>query len=45
MGAAPKFHFSQDSQDKSPEIGIPTILEAHNFLCKPLIEARSKENL
>jgi hypothetical protein len=27
------------------EIGTPTILEAHNFLCKPLIGVRSKTKL
>jgi len=25
---------------KIPEIGIPMILEAHNFACKPLIQLR-----
>ncbi len=27
------------------EIGTPTTLEAHNFLCRPLIEVRFKEKL
>jgi hypothetical protein len=34
-GAAPKCHFPQDSQVKSPKIpkiGTPATLEAHNFL-------------
>jgi hypothetical protein len=28
-----------------PEIGTPVTLEAHNFLCRPLIEVRSKAKL
>jgi hypothetical protein len=27
------------------KIGIPATLEAHNFVCRPLIEKRFKENL
>ncbi len=41
----PKCHLSQDSQIGSPkilEIGTPTTLEAHNFLCWPPIEVRSE---
>jgi hypothetical protein len=30
---------------KIPKIGILMILEAHNFVCKPLIEVRSKAKL
>jgi hypothetical protein len=48
MGATLKCHFSRDSQVKSPEIpkiGTFITLEAHNFLCKPLIETRSQEKL
>jgi hypothetical protein len=48
MGATPKLRFSRDSQVGSPtilEIGIPSTLDAHNFLCKPLIVARSKTKL
>jgi hypothetical protein len=47
-GATPKCHFSQDSQAKTPKIpkiGTFVILEAHNFLYKPLIKARSKAKL
>ncbi len=39
---------SQDSQVGSPEIleiGTFTTLEAHNFLCIPLIEVRFKAKL
>ncbi len=28
-----------------PEIGIPTTLDAYNFLCKPPIEVKSKTKL
>jgi len=28
-----------------PEIGTPTTLEAHNFVCIPLIEVRYEEKL
>ncbi len=28
-----------------PEIGIPMTLEAHNFVCKPLIEMRFEAKL
>jgi hypothetical protein len=48
MGATPKCHFSLDSQVESPEIleiGIPFILDTHNFLCKPLIEVWSQATL
>jgi hypothetical protein len=44
MKVTPKCHFSQDSQIENPEIlkiEILAILEAHNLLWKPLIEARS----
>ncbi len=43
-----KCHFPQNSQVESPEIleiGTPTTLEAHNFLCKPPIHVRSKAKL
>jgi hypothetical protein len=39
---------SRNSQVKSLEIleiGTPATLEAHNFLCKPSIEVRSKIDL
>jgi hypothetical protein len=39
---------SLDSQVKSPEIleiETSTTLKVHNFLCKPLIEVRSKAKL
>jgi hypothetical protein len=28
---------------KIPKVGIPATLEAHNFVCRPLIEERFKE--
>jgi len=37
-GAAPTCHFSRESQIKIPKIIIFVTLEAHNFLCRPLIE-------
>jgi hypothetical protein len=39
----PKCHFVSELPSESLEIlkfGIPTTLEAHNFICKPLIEVR-----
>jgi hypothetical protein len=45
-GACTQMSFYVCTQIESPdifEIGIPTILEAHNFLFRPLIEVRSKE--
>jgi len=42
-GQHPNVILSQDSQVF--EIGIPTTLEAHNFLCRPLIEMRSQAKL
>ncbi len=49
IGATPKCHFPQDSQVRSLleilEIGIPTTLEAHNFLCKPPIEVKFQAKL
>ncbi len=52
-GCAPKCHFllglpSWDSRVESPkifEIGTFATLEAHNFLCRPPIEVRSKTKL
>jgi hypothetical protein len=44
-GLQPNVILSQDSQVGSPEIGTPVTLEAHNFLCKPLIEISYKEKL
>ncbi len=35
----------QVESPKIPKIWISTTLEAHNFLCKPLIEVRSKVKL
>ncbi len=47
-GLHPNIILSQDFQVGSleiPKIGISMILEAHNFLCRPLIEMKSKTNL
>jgi hypothetical protein len=47
-GLHPNVIFSWDSQVGSLEIfeiGIPAILEAHNILCKPPIEARYEAKL
>jgi len=48
MGPAPKCHFYRDSQVESleiPKMGTLVILEAYNFLCKPLIEVRFEKKL
>jgi hypothetical protein len=48
MGATLKCHFFRDSQVESPkilEIRTFAALEAHKFLCIPLIEVKSKEKL
>ncbi len=48
MRVISKWHFSQDSQVESPPISkirILAILDAHNFLHRPLIEMRSQVNL
>jgi hypothetical protein len=48
MGPAPKCQFYWDSQVGNleiPKMGTLAILEAYNFLCKPLIEVRFEENL
>ncbi len=48
MGPASKCHFVLGLLNGNPEIpkvGTPLTLGAHNFVCKPLIEMRSKENL
>jgi hypothetical protein len=48
MGATPKCQFFWDSQVGSPKIlkiGTPTTLDAYNFLCKRMIELRSKKKL
>ncbi len=45
MGPAPKCHFVLGLPSGSPEIpkvGTPANFGAHNFVCKPLIEMRSK---
>jgi len=45
MGPTPKCHFVLGFPSGSPEIpttGTPMTLGAHNFVCKPLIEMRSK---
>jgi hypothetical protein len=44
IGPTPKCHFVLGFPSGGPEIskiGIPTTLEAHNFVCRPLIEVRS----
>ncbi len=48
MGVAPKCHFVSRLLAGSLEIlkiETPVTLEAHNFLCKPLIEVRFKAKL
>ncbi len=48
MEATPKWKFSQNSQVKSLKIfkiEIFAILDARNFLCKLLIEAKFKSKL
>jgi len=45
MGPTSKCHFVKLGNPKIPEIKTPVILEAHNFLCKPLIEVKFKEKL
>jgi hypothetical protein len=48
QGQHPNVILSQDSQVGSPEIleiGIFAILNANNFLCRPLIEVMSKAKL
>jgi len=48
MGFTLKCHFSRDSQVgnlKIPKFETPTSLEAHNLLCKLLIEASYKTKL
>ncbi len=50
-GLNPNVILTRDSQlgsleiPKIPKIGTPTTLEAHNFLCRHLIEMRSKAKL
>ncbi len=47
-GPAPKCHFVPRLPSGSleiPKIGTPMTLGAHNFVCKPLIEVRSKAKL
>jgi hypothetical protein len=39
------FRDSQAESPKIPKIGTFATLEAHNFLCRPLIEVRFKEKL
>jgi len=44
----PKCHFVLGLSNGSPEIpkvGTPITLEAHNFVCNPLIEMRSQTKL
>jgi hypothetical protein len=46
--AISKCQFFLDSQVRSPkffEIGTPDILESHTFLCRTLIEVKSKTKL
>ncbi len=48
MGPAPKCHFVAglpSGNFEIPNIGTPTTLGAHNFVCKPLIEMKSKAKL
>ncbi len=49
MGVTPKCHFLGTPKSlgspKIPKIKTLNTLEAHNVLCKPLIEVRSKEKL
>ncbi len=48
MGPTPKHHFVPGLPSWSPEIleiGTLAILEAHNFVCTPLIEVRIKAKL
>jgi hypothetical protein len=48
MGLTPKFDFVLRLASWNPEIleiGTPTTLEAHNFVCKPPIEVRFKGKL
>jgi len=47
-GPTPKWHFILKLTSVSPkilEIGTPTTLETHNFVCKPLIEVRFEAKL
>jgi hypothetical protein len=47
-GLAPKYHFVMGLPSGSPKIpknGTLATLEVHNFVCKPLIEMRSKAKL
>jgi hypothetical protein len=47
-GLAPKCHFVSRLPIRSPEIHkieTPSILGAHNFVCKPLIEMMSQAKL
>ncbi len=47
-GPAPKWHFVlglPNGNLEIPKVGTPVILGAHNFVCRPLIEMRSKEKL
>jgi hypothetical protein len=39
------FPWLQVGSPEIPKIGTPTILDTHNFLCKPSIEANSKAKL
>jgi len=48
MGSAPKCHFVPRLPSESPEIptvGTLATLEAHNFVCKLLIEMRFEAKL
>jgi hypothetical protein len=47
-GTTPKWHFVPglpSGRPKIPKIGTPTTFGAHTFVCKPLIEMRSKAKL
>jgi len=46
MGPTPKYYFVSGFPSWSleiPKIGTPTTSGAHNFVCRPSIEVRSKE--
>jgi len=47
-GPAPKCHFVLGLSSESleiPKVGTPVTLGAHNFVCRPSIEVRSKEKI
>ncbi len=44
-GACTQMSFCLRSLDKFSKIEIPKTLKTHNFMCKPLIEMKCKEDL